>query len=228
MNSWLQKAERDDGESIFTTENHNKGIGFLSPLYIRNKMLAGYRWRPWLHEDEAEAQVAENKALDALLYGFLGMGLTDAAAKAFEEKFAPYGWHFPILRPGEKQAYFLVRKTYDWNGEKAEFDVACDWKPNKRLCTSACNLYAFLQGKGKTGLSGSAKEKDVEEGNKIRDLILKEADIFSEQIAPDLGTNDIGKLKKALKTWLSQMRDGADDADKPVFDALLKRAQAND
>ena len=228
VNSWLQKAERDDGESIFTTENHNKGIGFLSPLYIRNKMLAGYRWRPWLHEDEAEAQVAENKTLDALLYGFLGMGLTDAAAKAFEEKFAPYGWHFPILRPGEKQAYFLVRKTYDWNGEKAEFDVACDWKPNKRLCTSACNLYAFLQGKGKTGLSGSAKEKDVEEGNKIRDLILKEADVFAEQIAPDLGANDIGKLKKALKTWLSQMRDGADDADKPVFDALLKRAQAKD
>lgn len=229
VNLWMQKAEREDGESIFTTENHNKGIGYLSPLYIRNKMLAGYRWRPWLHEDEAEAQAAENKALDAMLYGFLGMGLSAAAVTQFEEKLDPYGWHFPLIKPGEKQSYFLTRKSYDWNEDegKAEPDTECAWKPNKRLCTSVCNLFALLQGKGKTGLSGAAKESDIEAGNKIRDLILKEAEIFSEQVAPDLGANEIGKLKKARMAWLTQMRDSADDDDKPVFDALLKRAKAN-
>ena len=226
VNSWLQKAEREDGESIFTTENHNKGIGYLSPMYIREKKLSAYRWRPWMHEDEAEAQAAENKALDAMLYGFLGMGLTDAAGKSFDEKLAPYGWHFPIVRPGEKQVYFLARKTYDWNGEKAEASTDCISKPGKRLCTSACNLYAFLQGKGKTGLSGTVKERDIEDGNKLRELILKEAALFAEHIEPDIGSNDIGKLKKARTAWLVQMRDAADEADIPVFDALLKRAKS--
>lgn len=228
VNTWMQKAERADGESIFTTENHNKGIGYVSPLYIRDKMLAGYRWCPWLHEDEAESQAAENKALDAMLYGFLGMGLTDAAARTLDEKLAPYGWHFPIIRPGDKQSYFLARKTYAWNGEKAEFETECDWKPNKRLCTSACNLYAMLQGKGKTGISGAAKEKDIEVGNKIRDLILREAEVFAAQVVRDLGQSEIVRITKARTAWLTQMRDGADEADKPVFEALLKRAQAAD
>jgi len=229
VNAWMQMAERDDGESIFTTDNHNKGIGYLSPLYIREKALSGYRWRPWMHEDEAEAQREESKALDAMLYGFLGMGLTDAAAKAFDEKFAVYGWHFPILRPGDKQSYSLARKTYAWNEEegRAEPDTECDWKANKRLCTSACNLLALLQGKGKTGLSGAAKESDVELGNKVRELLLKESTAFAEQVAPEIGANDIGKLKKARTAWLTQMRDSADDDDKPVFDALLKRSKDN-
>ena len=229
VNAWMQMTERDDGESIFTTDNHNKGIGYLSPLYIREKALSGYRWRPWMHEDEAEAQREESKALDAMLYGFLGMGLTDAAAKAFDEKFATYGWHFPILKPGDKQSYSLARKTYVWNEDdsKAELDTECDWKSNKRLCTSACNLLALLQGKGKTGLTGTAKDSDVELGNKVRELLLKEAEVFAEQVEPEIGTNDIGKLKRARTAWLTQMRDAADDDDKPVFDALLRRSKAN-
>jgi hypothetical protein len=85
----------------------------------------------------------------------------------------------------------------------------------------------LLQGKGKTGLSGTATERDKEEGNKLRVLLLAEKSIFDEHIASDLGANDIGKLKRALMVWLAQMRDEADEADKPVFDALLKRAQAD-
>ncbi len=227
VNTWMQKAERADGESIFTTENHNKGIGYLSPLYIRDKMLAGYRWCPWLHEDEAEAQAAENNALDALLYAFLGHGMAQADVTAFVKKLEPYGWTLPVIQPGKSQSYLLTRKTYSWNGAAAEPNTACDWKPNKRLCTSACNLYTLLQGKGKTGLSGTATERDKEEGNKLRVLLLAEKSIFDEHIASDLGANDIGKLKRALMVWLAQMRDEADEADKPVFDALLKRAQAD-
>ena len=227
VNAWMRKAERDDGESIFTTENHNKGIGYLSPLYIRDKMLSGYRWRPWLHEDEAEAEAAENKALDALLYAFLGYGMSTSEATAFARKLEPYCWTLPVIQLGKNQSYLIARKTYSWNGAAAEANTACDWKINKRLCTSACNLYTLLQGKGKTGLSGTAKEKDVEEGNKLRELLLAEKAVFDEHIVADLGANDIGKLRQAQIVWLARMRDEADEADKPVFDALLKRAKAN-
>jgi hypothetical protein len=227
VNAWMRKAERDDGESIFTTENHNKGIGYVSPLYVRDKMLSGYRWRPWLRDDEAESEAAENKALDALLYAFLGHGMSKPDADAFARKLQPYNWILPVIQPGKNQSYLIARKTYSWNGAAAEASIACDWKPNKRLCTSACNLYTLLQGKGKTGLSGSAKEKDVDEGNKLRELLLTEKAVFDEHIAADLGANDIGKLMRAQIVWLAHMRDEADEADKPVFDALLKRAKAN-
>lgn len=226
VNAWMRKAERDDGESIFTTENHNKGIGYVSPLYVRDKMLSGYRWRPWLRDDEAESEAAENKALDALLYAFLGHGMPKPDADAFARKLQPYNWILPVIQPGKNQSYLIARKTYSWNGAAAEASIACDWKPNKRLCTSACNLYTLLQGKGKTGLSGSAKEKDVDEGNKLRELLLTEKAVFDEHIAADLGANDIGKLMRARIVWLAHMRDEADEADKPVFDALLKRAKA--
>ena len=67
----------------------------------------------------------------------------------------------------------------------------------------------------------------MELGNKVRELLLKEAEVFAEQVEPEIGTNDIGKLKRARTAWLTQMRDAADDDDKPVFDALLRRSKAN-
>ena len=49
VDAWLQKAERDDGESVFTTEGRGRGLGYVSPVYVRERALADRRWRPWLH-----------------------------------------------------------------------------------------------------------------------------------------------------------------------------------
>ena len=224
--TWLQKAESRDGESIFTTENHNKGIGYLSPIFINDKKLSSYRWKPWTLEDEAASASAEKEALDIILYALLGTGLSEAQAKLLADKIAPFGWSLPTIRLQDKgQVWTLTRKTFSWDDDEghAEPNTACAWNKGKKLCTSVCNLLPFLMGQGKTGKDGTRRQADVDEGNAIRKLIAEEAELFEEHIAPELGGGDLKKLLKARKEWLASRRDEADSEDKPVYEALLKR-----
>lgn len=226
VNAWLQKAESFEGESIFTTENHNKGIGYLSPIFVNDKKLSSYRWKPWLREDEALAASAENQAIDVMNYALLGTGLTEPQLKSFEEKLAPYGWSLPAIKLQERgQVWLLCRKTLTWDEEEgiAAPNTECPWNKGKKICTSVCNLMTLFEGKGKTGKNGALKQSDVDDGNKLKALLSTEAALFEEHVVAELGA-DMKKLVKARKDWLVRMRDGADEEDKPVFDKLLKRA----
>ncbi|MBO7448170.1 hypothetical protein J6U78_07540 [bacterium] len=228
VNAWLHKAENNEGESIFTTENHNKGIGYPSPVFVKDKKLSSYRWKPWLKEDEALTASAENQVLDILLYALLGTGLTEEQATSFKEKLKPYGWSFPpVVFQENGENWLLVRKTFVWDKDerKASANYACPWK-TKKICTSACNLLPMLKGKGNTGKNGICKPSDVELGNKINELLSTEKAVFEEYIAADLGA-DIRELKRARNNWLADMRDKADPEDRPLFDALLIRAEEN-
>ena len=47
VKKWLQKAESPSGESVFSTEDGNRGKGYLSPVFVRDAILSGCRWKPW-------------------------------------------------------------------------------------------------------------------------------------------------------------------------------------
>lgn len=228
VSTWLRKAEDPDGESIFSEENYNKGIGYVSPMFVHDKKLSAYRWKPWMRDDEAAAAAAENQVADLLLYALLGTGLPEAQAKEFEAKLAPYGWSLPAIRLQEKgQKWLLSRKTFAWDEDegKAVPNTECAWNKGQLLCTSVCNLDSMLRGRGCTGKNGAARPSDVEKGNKLKALLATEAAVFAERIAADLGS-DLKKLVKARKDWLVRLRDDADAEDRPVYDRLLKRSAA--
>ncbi len=49
VSKWLGWAEDPSGRSIFEVRYNNKGIGFVSPIFVKEKKLADARWRPWFH-----------------------------------------------------------------------------------------------------------------------------------------------------------------------------------
>lgn len=224
VKKWLMMAEDPAGESIFTTENDNKGIGFISPLFVRDKQLSSYRWKPWTEDEVSVAASTENQALDILLYALLGTGLSEDRAKYFEEKLAPYGWSLPPLRFQEKgNNWFLTRKTLMWDddGRKAVPNAECSWNKGKKVCTNTNNLLAMLEGKGKTGKDAARKESDVADGNKLKALLDTEADLFRTRIAAELGA-DMKELVEARNAWITEHRDAEDD-DNSVYERLVQR-----
>lgn len=221
----LLKAESRDGDSIFDYTNGNKGIGFVSPIYVRNEKLRELRWKPWVKSDDSAERDA---AADAILYAYLGNGLSEKdkarIAEILEE--GGYGdWTMPLIKQGAKQTFAVTRKTCSLD-EDGTFgsNPDCIWKPGKKLCVSACNLYPFIQGKGKVGRSGHATDKDIEEGNLVRNCLLKELQVFEEEIRPSLG-DLYKKLVKGRLQFLTEMRDKADDEDRPTWEVLLARAK---
>lgn len=50
VKKWLQMAESPSGESVFSTEDGNRGKGYLSPVFVRNENLSSCRWKPWMDE----------------------------------------------------------------------------------------------------------------------------------------------------------------------------------
>ena len=225
VDEWLQLAESQAGKSIFIQKNDNKGIGYVSPIYVRNEQLSSVRWKPWTKTQPVDNEV-EDKAADALLYAFLGFGLDDEARAEVESKLAAYGWTFPLIRDIGRQTYVFTRKTLVFKGEKATADTACPWKigkGGKKICTSLCNVDAYLQGLGKVGLGAEAKEKDKEEGVDACRRVLAERDLFCSSVVPLLGNVFYGNLINALNGWLAAMRDEADEEDYPVWERLIAR-----
>ena len=67
-------------------------------------------------------------------------------------------------------------------------------------------------------------DKDIKEGNEIRELILSEKRIFEDKFRPDHG-DLYKKMHKSLWSWLAEQRDNADEDDKPVWEKLVAKAK---
>lgn len=48
----LQEVEREDGMTIFTTDYDLRGLGYISPIYVRDKEWSDCRWKPWVGDKE--------------------------------------------------------------------------------------------------------------------------------------------------------------------------------
>lgn len=220
---WMAMVEKENGESIF--KEGTNGIGYVSPIFLKNEKVSTNRWKPW-----STVEIDDDEFLDtaasALLYSLLGHGLTEKESSRIDESLAEIGWKFPLIKGIGKQMYAMTRKAYEWDEDedKAIDSGACAWKPGKKLCASICNVYAFLQGKGKTGLGARANDKDIKEGNEIRELILSEKRIFEDKFRPDHG-DLYKKMHKSLWSWLAEQRDNADEDDKPVWEKLVAKAK---
>ena len=59
----LIEAERKDGKSIFDRDPILGGLGYVSPIYVRNRAISETRWKPWLPV-EVEADNEEEDDID--------------------------------------------------------------------------------------------------------------------------------------------------------------------
>jgi hypothetical protein len=67
---WLQMVEDPEGASVFCTDDDSIGLGYISPLYVRDQHWASRRWRPWFDNRRVTAQT--QRKWYALAYALLG------------------------------------------------------------------------------------------------------------------------------------------------------------
>lgn len=221
VRKWLKWAEDSKGRSIFEQRDNNKGIGYVSPIFVNTPELAAARWRPWapLKKDDT---VKRDLALEVLRYGFLGVGLDESDRKTLTDTLGlaadlPL---FQYVKTG--QICQILRRPY----QKREGEVipnrhvawtASAGKP-KTLCTSISNLDSYLRGEGK----GKSSEKDKEEGGVLREQILEEMGVFEEKFRKDIGDKFYRKMTDARDEWFhEQWLQAADAKDKSVWDKLI-------
>ena len=224
VSQWLAWSEDAKGRSIFEQRHNNKGIGYVSPLFVTVPALAAARWRPW-DPVKVEDAVARDEALEAIRYGFLGVGLDEADAKTLGGVLGDVAG-LPLLRyvkTGQKCQ--ILRRPYQERDGEVVANRRVDWdaSPSKPrlLCTSVCNLYPYLQGQGKSGRGGKATDKDIAEGAALRGQILSEKEVFEAKFRKDLGDKFFKKVCEARDEWFQEQWRLADSDDKPVWDKLI-------
>ncbi|MBQ3288744.1 MAG: hypothetical protein IJH50_04970 [Kiritimatiellae bacterium] len=220
---WLRWAEQKDGKSIFVDVNDNKGVGYPSPIYVRDEKLRAIRWRPWAKADE---DAESDDAADALVYALLGNGIAADARAETEKILRSIKWQLMPIVAGARQSYVYARKTYVWSDRKrcAVDDPTCPWLPGKKICTSVCNLYSFLQGHGKTmtGAKGKVNPRDISAGLDLCARLLEEKKLFEEKVKTEHAAL-VKELYDALASWTVEQRDASDEEDRATWEALIAR-----
>lgn len=120
---WMEACEDENGLSVFTYDNsvlpsaqESFGLGFTSPVFVRNEQLRNRRWRPWSRQNEGLVASRRTMALDVLAFALLdepptddSLGLTDMHEQEH--------WSMPLLNlhetaaPGEP-AFQFARCAY--------------------------------------------------------------------------------------------------------------------
>ncbi|HYF50458.1 MAG TPA: tubulin-like doman-containing protein [Planctomycetota bacterium] len=214
VKKWLAYCEREDGHSIFTPEDSNRGIGYISPIYVRNSVVREARWRPWNELIRRTADSEEQQTIDALLYAL--MPLPQQYATKLEE----VGWMLPLIKETEKERFVFTRRAYTWEDGRAETDNTSPWKPNTLASQSICKVLDVLSGKRAAGGKDDAKV--------WRTRILEESRAFWSDVADACGfaprSEASRKVLKQYQDWLATQEEKSSGEDHAVWRALIQRA----
>lgn len=230
----LEEAEKADSKAYFAKKGEvykerRRGLGFVSPIYVNEPMLANNRWRPWKKELTTDDVEELNLSIDrALLYAFLGSNASkDAEQAILGDIAARFGWQLPLLEmgKGKSEDFTFAREPLVWKNGRGEEDVMPVWKAEETVITSIDKLYAYLAGAGKPGLEGSKLVKAQEDGAKQLRHLLSEAGTFAAKIAPSIGAAALDTLRSARNKWLTARARAATKDDVPFWQRLQKAAK---
>lgn len=177
---WLKACEDPNGASVFLdVENfelpHSRstyGLGFISPIFVRNPHLRERRWSPW---DDSKARSADkkNERLDLLAYALLDEPPIDKAKHmlAVHQKAE---WSLPLMSLGDG--------TTEGSASAWHFT-----RPAVRKCTEVAatkdreaNHPAFGAGQGYQSIRKCFDELMENEG--LAAAIAGEADIYMTEV----------------------------------------------
>jgi len=227
VEKWLARCEDPNGRSIFSDDDDNKGVGYLSPMYVKVDQVVAGRWRPWADEMVDEGNRSEQEAVQALLYAFLPMSADETVKKALVDT----GWSLPLIKDAGSEKFVFTRRALKLDEDNtAEEDHTCGWDDGEGICTSVWQVLDFLAGKGKKGVDGRKGEDLKSKGVKWRQRILEEAQVFAESVAPRAGctfASKAGKDMLKLRTkYFSAEKSEATADDAAVWDVLVNASSA--
>lgn len=211
----LNQCEDPDGASIF---HHPKGIGYTSPIYVKDPKLVAARWKPWLRPTAKKEEQARDRLHDALVYALM------APPEPIASALGKLGWSLPLVRNAGRQTWVFARRTYRASKTGFVEDTQCPWSKDQTVAQSIDNVVAALRGDpdddGRPNKHGAA----------WLDAIDAERQLFWADLAPRLGFGPGTDLRRVLlghmDEHLDRLSHGADAEDKPVWAALLGRVRA--
>jgi len=234
----LQLTESGDGSAFFEPGRkgtdfveRERGLGYISPIFVNNPDLSALRWKPWAPKVNLDAVMAlESEVCEALLYAFIGNGLKadDLLLKTLVDRFS---WAMPLIEMGgaKTEDFSFTRDPLVWKRGKGALDGTPVWEPGEKLVTSIDNVFEYLLGKGKPGLDGRHQEEArVKGGSHLKQLTL-EVGVFNKHIRPIIGEDAFTALAEARNTWLVSQFRKATKADQIYWRKLQEAAaQADD
>lgn len=214
---WLVRCENPSGESIFSVEDGNKGIGYADPVYARDPLLRELRWKPWAPKELPPPEVE-----DAMVYAMLKPDPHSRLAR----ELAKYKWAMPLIRDTGEETFIFTRKAFNWDAENKTTDDGgkCPWTDKKRICQSVWQVYDILAGKGnKTG-------RYKEEGPEWRKRILEESKVFYHEVLPLIGcgkgSTEFKLLVKSMNQTLGRLHGESKGDDQATWGRLIERLKS--
>ena len=223
---WMEACETENGVSVFTYDSsilpaaqESFGLGFTSPVFVRNEKLRGLRWRPWSRQNEGLLTTRKTMALDALAFALLDEPPTDESVglTAVNDK---EHWSMPLLNFRESAA----------PGELAFQFTRCAYRDD--MGQRVANHPGFKAGDGYSSIAKAAQ--DLEKDAKLADVIADEAVMYLDDVLPKydevLSADDtLTMLWQNLRRRLEKAKETASgpqrEAFKKLYDALIDRVQ---
>ncbi len=214
----------DDGQYV----ECDRGLGFISPKFLLDPVLANLRWKPWAPKETVSVQDAnEREVKNALLYALLGNGMPadDPRMAELRDKF---NWTLPLLEMGRDKSedFHFVREPLDWSGTAGKTVAIPAWAQDERLATSIDRVFEYLLGMGRPGEDGRRQEENKADGKRKLAQLAAEAQAFGEHVGPAIGSVNLSTIKEALQTWMKEHWRMASSEDKPYWLKLMQLADA--
>jgi len=211
----LNQCEDPSGSSIF---DHPKGLGYTSPIYVREPRLLRLRWRPWLRPAADKAQAEAAKVHDALLYALATLPEPLAAS------LAQVGFTLPLVKDAGRQKFVFARRALRLSRGNYVEDTKCPWaRAEQPIAQSLCNVASVLG--GVSSLRGAQNPDAV----LWLARITEESALFWGDAARRFGFGPGTDLRRTLVGHLDahfgRLAQGADAEDRPVWTAIVDRVR---
>lgn len=209
-----------------------RGMAYVSPIFLNNPDLRRLRWHPWLKETSVTVdEIQRAKVHEALFYAFLGNGVEEGTLKT---TLAGYDCDRPLSSMKDQDFYpfnYKNPRVYR-DGKMIPSIKESSWDKNissSKALHSIDHVVKYLLGEGDVTYANdplSLKYKESKpKGMALCEALNKEADAFFTNIFSKLSAEDKKNLLICLYSWLTKQQDASDKTDRQYWDALLVFAE---
>ncbi len=229
---WLQACEDVDGRSLFANRSsglhdvqHSYGLGFSSPIFVRNKSLRNVRWRPWALHGEAVANERSTFVLDVIAYALLDEPRSGTMGPALQKVIEQEHWQMPLisLRASSDGTEDQAKK---WQFTRAPIRHYMDVRTADHPAAKAGDGYTSIKKLMDALLSGTP--------NPLIEAIAEEAEIFVKEVLqahPEEVSAEgaLSSMFRELNTDLQVAKEAETgptaDEYRALYDQLIRRVE---
>ena len=138
---WLAACEDEKGLSVFAQDpdvlpnaDSSYGLGYSSPIFVREKLLRELRWRPWAHQGINVANERMSFVWDAIAFALLDEPPTGEIGRDLLRVTESEGWQVPMIAlrsspsetEGQEKKWQFTRSAFRDNmGVRTANNPAC-------------------------------------------------------------------------------------------------------